>query len=146
MLTQNPTFIKSNVSQHEYNMYKYVCDLGLSFVPKFISYDEVNKTMKMQRIPNMCISDMYGERFTDVPERIIQEIKNIISILYNHGIVYPDITGYNFIEDNDLNIWIIDFEHAFFNNSLNNSNKSDYLRFVEKFINGSKKSWNPEFD
>ena len=36
MLSQNPIYIKSNVSFHEYSMYKYINELNLSFIPKLI--------------------------------------------------------------------------------------------------------------
>ena len=144
MLSQNPIYIKSNVSFHEYSIYKYINELNLSFIPKLIDWSE--NTLKIQRIPNMSISDMYGERIEDVPERIITEIRNIIKILYDNGIIYPDITGYNFIEDNDGKIWIIDFEHSFYNDFTTSysAEKDEHIKFVKKFMNGTKK-WNPWF-
>jgi len=51
--------------------------------------------------------------------------------------LYIDITGYNFIE-NDNKLWIIDFGHA----TYNYPRKMD--EFVEKFLAGHN-GWNPEF-
>ena len=67
---------------------------------------------------------------------LFDEIRKIIKILYTNNIMYPDITGYNFIEYDDK-IWIIDFEH-----SKKQSKITD--RFINKFINGLNK-WNPKF-
>ena len=86
---------------------------------------------------NLCRFSQ-GENIINFSNNLIKEIRNIIKILYDNNIEYPDITGYNFIEiDNKL--WIIDFEHASLiqNNKLKDS-------FVIKFINGLNK-WNPRF-
>ena len=60
--------------------------------------------MKMQRIPQMCVSDFYGALSRDVPEHVFRRVREILTILYNHNIYYPDITGYNFIEYNGLQL------------------------------------------
>lgn len=59
-------------------------------------------------------------------------ITTISLALYNHGIVYPDITGYNFIESQGK-IWIIDFEHAY-----------TVDPFVIQFIRERGETWNPQ--
>ena len=68
---------------------------------------------------------------------MFSNIRNIIQTLYDHDVLYIDITGYNFIE-NDNKLWIIDFEHA----TYNHPRKTD--PFVEKFLEGHN-GWNPEF-
>ena len=68
-----------------------------------------------------------------------EKIKNIIQILYDSGIIYPDITGYNFIESRrskNINVWIFDFEHAEILPKPND--------FVEAFLGGLN-DWNPDF-
>ena len=125
-------FSKSCVSKHEYNMHKHVYDLRIVNIPKIISYDEATQIMVMEKINNMSVSDMYGEELKCVDKNIIKKIRNIIKTLLKNNIIYPDITGYNFIEY-DKKIWIIDFEHA----SLINP-------FINKFINGIK-HWNLDF-
>lgn len=133
----NSVFTKENVSKHEYQMQKYVYELNIVNVPKIISYDEDNMILKMEKINNYNISDMYGESSENIPDSIFLEIRNIVKILYNNNVIYPDITGYNFIE-NDNKIWIIDFEHSYI---INNDNVDN---FVSKFINGFNQ-WNPQF-
>lgn len=132
-------YIKKNVEQNEYNMHKYVYDLKLFHVPKIISYDNENKVMTMEKINGMNISDMYGEDVENVPNEIFEIIVNIIKTLKLHDIEYPDITGYNFIEDKNTygKIWIIDFEHSKMNKSITNPN-------INSICNNVKK-WNPDF-
>jgi len=129
-------FTKPNVSPAEYTICKYVHGLGIVNTPEPISYDSVTKTMTMVSIPQLDISNMYGEGSNDPPEYVFDEIRQIIKKLYDHGIVYPDITGYNFIEW-DGKIWIIDFEHCEINPSVKNP-------FVLEFIDGAN-TWNPLF-
>ena len=92
--------------------------------------------MITDKIPNMSVSDFYGEGFLCVDNNTIDKIRETITILHQQHIVYPDITGYNFIEY-DGKVWIIDFEHAHFMTNTKNV-------FVERFIGGLQ-SWNPLF-
>lgn len=86
----------------------------------------------------MCVADFYGEEWPAVPPHIMTYIRRIIKVLYDNHIMYPDITGYNFIVDDDDEVWIIDFEHCYF--EYDDSNQT----FVNEFINGIQ-SWNPDF-
>lgn len=134
----NQVYIKSHVEFHEYNMHNYIWNLGVVNVPEIISYDKKTKTLQMKKIPGLSVSDMYGEAFTNVPKKITHKIRDIIFILKSHNIIFPDITGYNFIE-RDGDIWIIDFEHAYFGFNPAQSNW-----FVDDFLAGIE-SWNPDF-
>ncbi len=124
-------------------MYKLIDSLNLHFVPRFVGYDPFNKTLTMQRIQGMNVSDFYGESFSNVPQSVVSEARSIIRTLYeNNRIVYPDITGYNFIlEKGTEKIWLIDFEHCIFRDSCTSN---EHIKFVEEFI-GGKNSWNPYF-
>ena len=73
-------------------------------------------------------------------DEFFKAVRVIIQLLYDSGVVYPDITGYNFIESkrNDkTKLWIFDFEHAEVY-----PKKPD--EFVEEFLSGTN-SWNPDF-
>ena len=128
------TYTKYGVKQHEYDVHKYVYNLKLEKVnvPKIISYDKEKEIMVMHKIDAMNLSDMFGEKSSDIDEYYFDEIRTIIKTLSDNGIEYPDITGYNFIEHANK-IWIIDFEHAHIRDT-----------FVDKFIQGRNK-WNPRF-
>jgi len=80
---------------------------------------------------------MYGESSSKISLDIFDEIRAIIQGLFEHGIIYPDITGYNFIEW-DNKIWIFDFGDAYFKKG-NNDNT-----FVNKFLLGYN-GWNSVF-
>ena len=132
--TEISTYTKYGVKQHEYDVHKYVYNLKLEKVnvPKIISYDKEKEIMVMHKINALNLSDMFGEKSSDIDEYYFDEIRTIIKTLSDNGIEYPDITGYNFIEHNKK-IWIIDFEHAHIRDT-----------FVNKFIQGRNK-WNPRF-
>jgi tRNA A-37 threonylcarbamoyl transferase component Bud32 len=129
-------YIKKDVSLKEYEMHKHVYSLGIVDTPKILAYDRDTKVMIMENVNYMSVSDYYGEKDTDISEELFQKIRKIIKTLYENNIVYPDITGYNFIEYNKR-VWIIDFEHSNFKPLLTDD-------FVVKFINGANK-WNPRF-
>ena len=84
----------------------------------------------------MNVADFYGDKNRDTSPELFEKIRDIIKTLYENNIVYPDITGYNFIEYNN-EVWIIDFEHSNFKPLLSDE-------FVLEFINGANK-WNPQF-
>jgi len=132
--TEISTYTKYGVKQHEYDVHKYVYNLKLEKVnvPKIISYDKEKEIMVMHKIDAMNLSDMFGEKSSDIDEYYFDEIRTIIKTLSDNGIEYPDITGYNFIEHANK-IWIIDFEHAHIRDT-----------FIDKFIQGRNK-WNPRF-
>ena len=129
-------YIKHSVSLKEYEMHKYVQRLGIVNVPKILAYDRDTRIMLMERVNYMNVADYYGEKDADITPELFQKIQKIIKTLYDNNVVYPDITGYNFIEY-DEKIWIIDFEHSNFKPLLQDD-------FVVQFINGTNK-WNPQF-
>jgi tRNA A-37 threonylcarbamoyl transferase component Bud32 len=129
-------YIKHSVSLKEYEMHKYVQRLGIVNVPKILAYDRDTRIMLMERVNYMNVADYYGEKDADITPELFQKIQKIIKTLYDNNVVYPDITGYNFIEYNGK-IWIIDFEHSNFKPLLQDD-------FVVQFINGTNK-WNPQF-
>jgi tRNA A-37 threonylcarbamoyl transferase component Bud32 len=139
-------YVKKNVCKYEYKLYRLVGCLYYP-IPKLIEYNETTCELTTQKIDNICVSDMYGEDFKNVPLNVVEKIRNIIAMLYDDGFCYPDITGYNFIEDKNGSVWIIDFEHCFCKGSYNilSYQEKEYVKFIEKFISGEAQCWNPEF-
>ena len=129
-------YVKHDVSLKEYEMHKHVHSLGIVNVPKILAYDRDTQVMLMERVNHMNVADYYGEKDRDTSPDLFKRIRVIIKTLYDNNVVYPDITGYNFIEYNEK-IWIIDFEHSNFKPLLHDE-------FVVKFIQGTNK-WNPRF-
>ena len=107
-------YTKENVSLCEYKIHKYVYNLDIVKVPKIKSYNKKTKQMKMVRVGAMSGSDYYGETAEHISDELFARIRNIIQTLYDHDILYIDITGYNFIENNNK-VWRIEFEHATYN-------------------------------
>ena len=137
------SYIKHNVSFKEFMMHEYIYNLslasnGLLNVPKINDYDVNNQIMTMENIPHMCVSDFYGEEACDISADLFTKIRTIIRFLYENHIIYPDITGYNFIEYDDK-LWIIDFEHSDFKSHVRNI-------FVDEFVSDDEyNKWNPWF-
>ena len=137
---------KPNVSYEEYKMHQYVYNLNIVNVPRVILYDKLKYELTMEKIEGSNLSDFYGEKSSNISAKLFYKVRKIVKKLYDNNIIYPDITGYNFIQDNDGHIWIIDFEHSKFRFYKNeHDNELEYKEdFVDKFINGLNK-WNPEF-
>lgn len=131
-------FYKQNVEAHEYLTQDFVYNQHIVNVPRPCKYRPVSKILKMVKIPQMSVADVWGDNFNAAPLNIVEEIRTCIETLYNNNIEYPDITGYNFIY-HDSKIWIIDFEHATYN-----TKKDTYDPFILSFINGHC-GWNPRF-
>jgi len=130
-------YVKKNVKFSEYKMHNYIYHLGIVNCPKIFSYDRKNKIMTMEKIDNMCLSDFYGENANDIPADIYLKVKQIIKKLYDYGIEYIDITGYNFIEYKNK-IWIIDFEHS-------RIKKRNFNKFITTFLQDDIQIWNENF-
>ena len=131
-------YIKENVSLNEYQIHQYVYNLNIVNIPKIISYNEKTKQMTMVKVGKMNVSDFYGDLAENISDQLFSKIRKIIKTLYDNNILYIDITGYNFIEDEENDkLWIIDFEHATPSPKIKND-------FVEKFLKGANE-WNPEF-
>ena len=139
----NSYYVKNNVEHNEYFMHQ-LYNLKIVNIPKIIEYNKNKKILVMDKVSNNNLSDNYGEEASDVPDNIFNEVVNIIQTLALNGIEYPDITGYNFIEDlsklcDKLKIWIIDFEHA----TLMKTSKIENI-YIKNICNGVKE-WNPDF-
>jgi tRNA A-37 threonylcarbamoyl transferase component Bud32 len=100
----------------------------------------------MEKIEGSNLSDFYGEESFNINTKLFDKVRNIVKKLYDNNIIYPDITGYNFMQDKDGNIFIIDFEHTKFRFYKDEENNDHEYRedFVDKFINGLN-NLNPEF-
>ena len=132
-------YVKHNVNHREYFMQKYVYELDIVNVPEIVEYNYVSKIMVMYKIGKHNLSDHYGENATDVPDKLFDQVVRIVRTLVLYNIKYPDLTGYNFIEDCNGKVGIIDFEHS----SLMTSKQITNIH-IQNICNGYK-VWNPEF-
>jgi tRNA A-37 threonylcarbamoyl transferase component Bud32 len=130
-------YIKENVSLQEYKMHKYVYDLHIIRVPKICKYCKKDKILTLEMINGMNVSDFYGDCIENIPIFIIEQIRDIIKILVANNIEYRDITGYNFVLDEETEmVWLVDFEHC--------TKKKTTDSYILNFCDGDYK-WNPEF-
>jgi RIO-like serine/threonine protein kinase len=105
--------------------------------PKVIDTD-YKTFIKMEKIFAPCIADNYGEEFRNAPKQLVKDIYNILrKLYYDCDIEYIDVTPYNFIEDLEGRLWVIDFGDAI-------SVKRNWF-LEEAFDNGFLTGWNPDF-
>ena len=130
--------------EREVEIQQFVSKFGFSskIIDLKLTYDKVKDeyigNITMEHLDTMCLADMYSDDPEKIPNIIWDKIRQIVKILYEEGIEYIDITGYNFIEK-DNNIYIIDFGDARY------TKKSVKINwFLEKFLNGYN-GWNPDF-
>ena len=79
-------WIKENVTIDEYNLYTHIESLNIVNIPHIIDYNIENNSLITEKIPNMSISNYYGEKFSDIPIRVAQGIRAIIKKLYDNGV------------------------------------------------------------
>ena len=139
MQLPNIYYIKREVDDREHFMQQYVYQLNIVNVPQIIYYDEKNKIMIMKKVEGMNLSDKYGDNANDIPNEIFEQVVKIVRNLVLHNNEYPDLTGYNFIEDTNGKVWIIDFGHS----KMMSSNQIHNIH-IQTICNGDKK-WNPDF-
>ncbi len=135
------SYTKYNVTEHEYQIQDLIYKKQIINLPKVINFNQIEGRygdLTMEKIPQMNISDMYGDSLRNIPKYLVEECRNIISILYKNHIEYPDITGYNFIEHKNK-VYLVDFEHAKVNYNYNT-----YDPFILNFIEGCN-TWNPYY-
>ncbi len=135
------SYTKYNVTEHEYQIQDLIYKKQIINLPKVINFKQIEGRygdLTMEKIPQMNISDMYGDSLRNIPKYLVEECRNIISILYKNHIEYPDITGYNFIEHKNK-VYLVDFEHAKVNYNYNT-----YDPFILNFIEGCN-TWNPYY-
>jgi RIO-like serine/threonine protein kinase len=129
-------FTKNNVSALEVELQEIASNYG--FTPRIHSVKK--DVVVMDKVNGICLADQYTDDPKKIPKHIWQEIHRILSILYEReGIEYIDITSYNFMEDSEGKIWIIDFGHAYYTDP---SKKVNW--FLKEFLDGEF-GWNPDF-
>ena len=142
MKNTNDFYVKINVHENEWFIQKYLEKLNNKNipVPEIIEYNGESKIMVMKKIGNNNLSHNYGENARDVPDELFKQVVTIVRNLVLNNVEYPDLTGYNFVEDTDGKVSIIDFGHAKIKNS------EDVLKniHIQNICNGYK-IWNPDF-
>lgn len=133
-------YVKSGVSKKEHDIHKLVYESGRVKTPRIVSYDEQEGVMTMECVDGMNLCDMYDVPFDDLDDDIKDCLRGIISKVHKLGVEYVDVTGYNFIEDKQREVWIIDFGDAKYADAAKDTEK----KYVHAFINGEE-GWNEDF-
>lgn len=129
-------FRKTNVSPLEAEL-QSIASNNYGFTPRIHSIEE--DVVIMDKINGLCLAEKYTDDPKKIPMHIWQEIHRILLILFEReGIEYVDITSYNFMEDSEGKIWIIDFGHAYY------TGKKEVNWFLKEFLDGDF-GWNPDF-
>jgi len=105
--------VKGGVSEHEAAMQRRAAKLLPAHVPRVLRYEKARRRMKMALVSGCTLAYMYGNDCRKIPAWVWAECRRLVRTLYEGGVVYPDITSYNFmIEPETGKIWIVDFEHC----------------------------------
>jgi len=113
------------------------------FAPKIQRVD--GSIVQMDSVDGLCLADIYTDDPTAIPDLIWIKIRYILAVLFEReGIEYVDITSYNFMEDMDGKIWIIDFGDAYYTPQKKGEPAKNW--FLQSLLAGeSGKAWNTDF-
>jgi RIO-like serine/threonine protein kinase len=142
--------VSKKAAQLEYELQNYI-SLKYNFSPKVdsLTFMSTYSEIIMQKIQGKTLADKYGHESTDIPNWVWNEMRRIVTTLYNdEGIEYIDITPYNFMIDENDKIWIIDFGHAYYTGCAESQSQTDTSKinwFLAEFIYDEVKSFNPDF-
>lgn len=116
---------------------------GYGFAPKIQRVDE--NIAQMDSIEGLCLADIYTDDPAEIPDLIWIKIESILTILFEmEGIEYVDITPYNFMEDKNGKIWIIDFGDAYYTPNKKGEGAENW--FLRSLLAGEcGKAWNTDF-
>jgi RIO-like serine/threonine protein kinase len=113
------------------------------FAPKIQRVDE--NVVQMKSVEGLCLADLYTDDPLAIPSAVWFKIEHILAILFEReGIEYVDITSYNFMEDTQGKIWIIDFGDAYYTRKAKGEEAENW--FLRSVLAGeSGRAWNPDF-
>lgn len=94
-----------------YEREKNVYNLNLSYVPKMLSYDDEKQSITMQRL-----GEPLGTPFDAIWNKTHSQTKQIVKLnkqfTDDTGLYHNDIGFRNVLQDNNMNLYLIDFEHS----------------------------------
>ena len=143
--------VKEGVIEHEAEMQRRAARLLPENVPRVVRYEKALERMKMELVRGETLAEWFGEHPSLIPEDIWTEVRRLVMVLYEAGIVYSDVTGYNFmIERESGKIWMIDFEHCTARAPGPFTDGDELAEgeswFVREFLSGdSGNVWNEDF-
>lgn len=117
---------------------------AMGFSPYTISktcmYDDT-WLLEMDKVPGKSLYEIYGDEPSNIPNNVWTQIRHMVrELYYKEGIVYVDITPFNFMMDEEENVLIIDFGDAYYEEEGQIRNW-----FHEQFLDDCINSWNSDF-
>jgi len=117
---------------------------AMGFSPYTISktrmYDDT-WLLEMDKVPGKSLYEIYGDEPSNIPNNVWTQIRHMVrQLYYKEGIVYVDITPFNFMMDEEENVLIIDFGDAYYEEEGQIRNW-----FHEQFLDDCINSWNSDF-
>jgi RIO-like serine/threonine protein kinase len=149
-INQHPDLLMKKCTIQELKNHEKACEILKDHVPKVVfsmsitDHLDSNVYMVMEKINGMSVADMYGENPLDIPINIFENIRQMLYVLKEHKIDYIDITGYNFMIDDNGKFYVIDFEHCI-DRTIDNNVNDGKSWFLNEFLSGSN-IWNPDFE
>jgi RIO-like serine/threonine protein kinase len=117
---------------------------AMGFSPYTISKTHISNDiwrLEMDKVPGKSLYEIYGDEPSNIPNNVWTQIRYIVrQLYYQEGIVYVDITPYNFMMDEEENVLIIDFGDAYYEEEGQIRNW-----FHQEFLDDCINSWNPDF-
>ena len=134
--------IKASTAELEVELqtiaYKY------RFSPKILSIQKETDVwfVSMEHIGETCnLAHIYGEEAEDVPSFVWAKIRYMVqTLLEEEGIEYLDVTPYNFLEQQNSRIYMVDFGDARYHRP--NTSIDWYL---QDFVYDQETMWNSDF-
>jgi predicted Ser/Thr protein kinase len=113
------------------------------FAPKILTID--GDYVEMESVQGQTLRDKYTDEAARIPDAVWLQVESILLRLYElEGIEYVDITSYNFMEDEEGKVWIIDFGDAYYTPSAKGEEPANW--FLRSLLKGdSGKAWNTDF-
>ena len=145
-LTMTSTFTKLVKGRENVDRESDLQDVSaaMGFSPYTISKTLVsndNWRLEMDKVSGKSLYELFGDEARDIPKNVWNQIRHIVrELYYKEGIVYVDITPYNFMMDENDDVFIIDFGDAYYEEEGQIRNW-----FHEQFIDDCTNMWNPDF-
>lgn len=107
-------FVKRDVTVQEALLQSEAFDMLPNNVPRVLNYQLEGPnvgTLTMRAIQGDNLANLFGDDGADMTNALWYQVRRLLRVLYEGGVILPDITGYNFMLDNGK-VWVFDFGHA----------------------------------
>jgi len=111
-----------------------------------VCVDSPHSEVRMERLNCPNLAEKYetdADTPETIPEAVWDKIRRMVRIVYElEGIECIDITPYNFMQEGEGRVWMVDFGHAAYTTSKKGKPPANW--FLRDFLEGNN-CWNPDF-